>query len=116
MIFIETKEKSKMSSRGGRRPGAGRKSKATKLLEAGFVCTYFGPLEQENFWKSMLDSKDERVRLDAGKYLTNRLYGRAAQAVQMNVNAELSLSKCIEKARARVIEARQAALGSGSSE
>jgi hypothetical protein len=73
-------------------------------------------LEQEKFWKSMLDSKDERVRLDAGKYLTDRLYGRAAQAVEMNVNTELSLSKAIEKARARVIEARrtQASLESGS--
>lgn len=31
----------------------------------------------------MLDSKDERIQLDAGKYLMDRIYGKAAQSVDM---------------------------------
>ncbi len=77
-----------MAGKGGKREGAGRKSKAQKLVEAGFVCTHFGAREQEDFWKSMLKSEDERIRLDAGKYLTDRLFGKPAQAVDMTTKGE----------------------------
>lgn len=78
-----------MEAKRKRKAGAGRKSNAQKLLDAGFVCNYFGPLEQEKFWKSMLRSEDERIRLDAGKYLTDRLYGKAHQAVDLKHSGEL---------------------------
>lgn len=73
-----------MAGKGGARPGSGRKSNATKLVEAGFVCNYWGALEQEKFWKSMLACEDDRIKLDAGKYLTDRLYGKASQAVALS--------------------------------
>jgi hypothetical protein len=44
--------------------GAGRKSKASKLIEAGFVASWFTAEFQEINWKSLVDSKDERVSLD----------------------------------------------------
>lgn len=84
-----------MAGKGGKREGAGRKSKAQKLVEAGFVCTHFGAAEQEAFWKSMLKSTDERIKLDAGKYLTDRLYGKPAQAVDMTSKGESLITKLI---------------------
>lgn len=77
-----------MAGKGGKREGAGRKSKAVKLVEAGFVAAYWSLLEQEKFWKSMLKSEDERIKLDAGKYLTDRLYGKAPQSVDMTSKGE----------------------------
>ena len=72
-----------MAGRGGIRRGAGRKSKASKLMEAGFVASWFTAEFQEIKWKSFIDSDDERIALDATKYLTDRLYGKASQAVEM---------------------------------
>lgn len=68
---------------GGKRPGAGRKSNASKLLQAGFVATWFTAEFQEIKWKSLVESDDERISLEAIKYLTDRLYGKAAQAINL---------------------------------
>lgn len=73
-----------MAGKGGARPGAGRKTNAVKALASGFVANFFGSGEQERLWKSMLASKDERIRLDAAKYLTDRLYGKAPQALELS--------------------------------
>ena len=72
----------KMAGKGGFRKGAGRKSKAQKLLDAGFVCTAFDANVQAKTWKSMLASEDERIVLDTAKYLTDRLYGKATERVE----------------------------------
>lgn len=77
-----------MAGKGGKTPGAGRKTNAAKALAAGFTAEYFGLKEQEKLWKSMLASEDEKTRLDAGKYLTDRLYGKAPQAVDMTSKGE----------------------------
>lgn len=68
-----------MAGKGGKREGAGRKSKAQKLLDAGFICTAFDVETQAKTWKSMLASEDERIVLDTAKYLTDRLYGKATE-------------------------------------
>jgi hypothetical protein len=73
-----------MAGTGGFRRGAGRKSKASKLIEAGFVADWFTADHQKIKWKSFLDSKDERIALDAIKYLTDRVYGKASQAVAIS--------------------------------
>jgi hypothetical protein len=73
-----------MSGKGGKREGAGRKSKAQKLLDAGFVCTAFGPDVQAKTWKSLLASDDERIVLDTAKYLTDRLYGKAKESHEVS--------------------------------
>lgn len=69
---------------GGKRPGAGRKSNAAKLLEAGFTCAAFGPEVQAKTWKSMLASADENIVLKAAIYLTDRLYGRPLQQTELS--------------------------------
>ena len=73
---------SEKSKRGGHRKGAGRKSKASKLLQAGFVANWFTEEFQEIKWKSLAESEDERIVLEAMKYLTDRIHGKAKQAVE----------------------------------
>jgi hypothetical protein len=70
------------SKRGGYRKGAGRKSKASKLIQAGFVANWFTDEFQEIKWKSLANSSDERIAIEAMKYLSDRLYGKAKQAVE----------------------------------
>jgi len=72
-----------MAGRGGIRKGAGRKSKASRLMEAGFVVSWFTPEFQEIKWKSFIESNDPRIALDALKYLTDRLYGKAPQSLAL---------------------------------
>lgn len=67
------------SNSGGPRKNAGRKSNAEKLLLAGFNAPWFTPEMQKNKWLSFLDSDDPKISLDATKYLTDRLFGKAQQ-------------------------------------
>jgi hypothetical protein len=92
-----------MAGRGGIRRGAGRKSNASKLIEAGFVASWFTAEFQEVKWKSFLESSDERIALDATKYLTDRLFGKAPQSVDMNHSGDidLGLAERIRQARQR---------------
>lgn len=91
--------KSKSNQRGGFRPGAGRKSKAEKLLKAGFVANWFTAEFQEIKWKKLVNSDDEKIQLEAMKYLTDRLYGKATQP--LDVTGELKLADRIAAARKR---------------
>ena len=92
-----------MAGRGGFRKGAGRKSKASRLIEAGFVADWFTPAYQQIKWKSFLESQDERIALDATKYLTDRLFGKAPQSVDLNHSGavNLGLAEQLRKARER---------------
>lgn len=90
-----------MAGRGGVRRGAGRKSNASKLIEAGFVASWFTAEFQEFNWKSFLGSKDERIRLDAMKYLSDRLFGKAPQSVALNHSGEIDLAGELAAARER---------------
>jgi hypothetical protein len=92
-----------MGTRGGVRPNSGRKSNASKLLAAGFVAPWFTTGFQETKWKSFLESDDEKIVLDAMKYLTDRLFGKPAQSVDLNHSGEInvSLAERISQARKR---------------
>lgn len=72
----------KNSSHGGARKHAGRKSSATKLLEAGFVAPWFTPELQESKWTNFVNHDDPKIAIDALKYLSNRIYGMPKQAVE----------------------------------
>jgi hypothetical protein len=86
-----------MAGRGGIRKGAGRKSKASKLMEAGFVASWFTSEFQEIKWKSLVGSKDERISLDAIKYLTDRLYGKAPQSLDLNHSSDQPLEVIVRR-------------------
>lgn len=86
-----------MAGRGGIRKGAGRKSKASKLMEAGFVASWFTSEFQEIKWKSLVGSKDERIALDAIKYLTDRLYGKPPQSLDLNHSSDQPLEVIVRR-------------------
>lgn len=79
------------AGKGGKRVGAGRKPNVIKQLGNDIFGECFSPEKQKRLWESMLRSEDERIRLDAGKYLTDRLYGKAHQAVDLNHSGEMGL-------------------------
>jgi len=81
-----------LAGKGGTRPGAGRKTNKVKALAAGFVAEFFDLPTQEKLWKSMLKSEDERIKLDAAKYLSDRLYGKAAQSMKVEGDMALEVS------------------------
>jgi len=86
----------KSKPRGGKRPGAGRKSNAVKLQEAGFVADWFTAEFQEIKWNQLVNSKDEMVALRAMAYLTDRLYGKAKQ--QHEISSDLRIQTVIIQA------------------
>lgn len=79
--------------RGGKRPGAGRKSNAAKLLEAGFIADWFSAEFQEIKWNQLVNSEDEMVSLRAMAYLTDRIYGKSKQ--QQELSGELKIRTLI---------------------
>jgi hypothetical protein len=57
-------------------------------------------------WITLANSTDERIALEALKYLTDRAYGRARQSIQQDVNVngtlELAVAERLASARRRV--------------
>jgi hypothetical protein len=53
----------------------------------------------------LVESKDERVSLDAMKYLSDRLFGKPRQAIDLNHSGalDLGLAEQIKKARERAL-------------
>ena len=52
-------------------------------------------------WKSFLESEDERIALDACKYLTDRLFGKAPQSVSLDHSGSIDLAGELAAARER---------------
>lgn len=89
-----------MAKHGGTRRNAGRKSKEAIYLDAiahaKALQGWFTADVQESSWKSLVASEDENVRLKAISYLSDRLYGRPAQAVDMKLNAEVDITRVLK--------------------
>lgn len=72
-----------MAGRGGKREGSGRKSKA-ETMGILAVLDKAWPLERRIAWFATLaamaeHSPDEKIRIDAGKVLADRYYGKATE-------------------------------------
>lgn len=68
--------------RGGARPNSGPKPKKIKELERSFASDILTPEIESTKWKLALDSRDQRVMLDALKFLSDHKYGRAPQEIK----------------------------------
>jgi hypothetical protein len=68
-----------MAGKGGYRPNAGRKSNAFTQLKRNFAASLLSDKREGELWKKALDSKNEKVALDALKSLTEHKYGKAIQ-------------------------------------
>ena len=71
----------------------GRKSYASKLLDAGFVLPFYTTEFAVTNWKSFLTSSDEKIRLDASKYIADRLYGKAVQQTDLRHSGDIEVIK-----------------------
>lgn len=69
---------------GGRRRGSGRKPGALNLAQRqakDIASTVLRKVNHQQLWTELLASKDEKVRLDCLKYLTDRVHGKPAQSM-----------------------------------
>jgi hypothetical protein len=73
-------------SRGGKRPGAGRKPSTikgiAKKLPRETAEILLTEINANSKWVVLADSKDERIRLETLKYLTDRAYGKPRQSIE----------------------------------
>jgi hypothetical protein len=86
--FIDSDdERVALKQRGGRRPGAGRKVKRIKALvkrcDKVTAAMVLAAVDEQSKWLEFIESDDERVALDAMKFLTQMRDGRPKQ--QINV-------------------------------
>jgi hypothetical protein len=74
-----------MASKGGRRPGAGRKPSTikgiAKKLPRESAELLLAEINANSKWVVLANSKDERISLETLKYLTDRAYGKARQSI-----------------------------------
>lgn len=75
-----------MAGKGGKRPGAGRKPGSKQLLLKDISAEILASAGPKAVWKRLLESKDERIVLDALKYLSDRVWGKAVQSVNSTIS------------------------------
>lgn len=96
-----------MAGKGGKRPGAGRKPSTikgiAKKLPKESAEILLTEINANSKWVSLSNSADERIQLETLKYLTDRAYGKARQAIRATVDgdAPLQIAEIIEAARKR---------------
>jgi hypothetical protein len=66
----------------------GRPASATTLASRYTAAQVLDRVHAENMWLRYLNSEDERISLDAWKYLNDRVHGKPAQAVDMTTKGE----------------------------
>jgi hypothetical protein len=66
----------------------GRPSSAEVLAHRASAAEVLQGIDQQRMWTKFLYSEDERVSLDAWKYLNDRVHGKPAQAVDMTSKGE----------------------------
>lgn len=91
-----------MATRGGSRPGSGRKAKEINEIRRSFAAEILTPTIEKNRFRKMLDSSDERVALDALKYLADQKYGKAPQAMELSGEGGGPLKVEVTDARAKL--------------
>ena len=75
-----------MAGKGGKRPGAARKPSTikgiSKRLPRESAELILAEIKANSMWLRLADSKDERIRLETLKYLTDRAFGKARQSIE----------------------------------
>jgi hypothetical protein len=91
---------------GGKRAGAGRKPGARSLVTRTKAEGILEAVNEERVWQRLLRSPNDRIVLDAMKYLTDRRDGKPVQAIKADV-ALGSLAERLAAARRRVASTEQ---------
>ncbi|MFP5233919.1 MAG: hypothetical protein ACLGQX_15040 [Acidobacteriota bacterium] len=90
-----------MAGKGGKRPGAGRKPSTikgiAKRLPRESAEVLLAEINANSKWVTLANSDDERIQLETLKYLTDRAYGKARQAIEASgaVCADLTVRRVI---------------------
>lgn len=90
-----------MAGKGGKRPGAGRKPSTikgiAKKLPKESAALLLAEINAHEKWVSLANSTDERIQLETLKYLTDRAYGKARQAIQATVKGDQPLEVVVRR-------------------
>jgi|WetSurMetagenome_2_1015567.scaffolds.fasta_scaffold578173_1 hypothetical protein len=70
-----------MAGKGGRIAGSGRKPGAKTLLKRDPSIAILAKCDPEKIWTRLLNSKDDKIVLDALKYLSDRAWGKPMQVI-----------------------------------
>ena len=102
--------KESTKSKGGRRPGAGRPPSTVKgiakRLPKEIAELLLSEIGAHAKWIKLSKSDDERIVLDTLKYLSDRAYGKAPQAMELTGSIELGLAEKMTKALERAQKAK----------
>src|SRR6202035_1519623 len=71
----------KIMQHGGARLNAGRKPKAPVLVRQILAAEILGSVDEVLLWQGLLGSENEKIKLEALKYLTDRRDGKAPQSM-----------------------------------
>ena len=77
---------------GGRRPGAGRKRGSRTAVQKAAIdvaTAVLSEVKAKEVWKALVTSSDEKIKLEAMKYLTDRAHGKPTQKLEGDPNAPL---------------------------
>jgi hypothetical protein len=91
---LKNEQSNQTKSKGGARPGSGRKPKAIVTLRKATAEKVLASVDEVALWKVLLNHEEARVSLDALKYLTDRRDGKAAQSI--DVNGEMRLTVVVD--------------------
>lgn len=87
------KKNQTISTRGGKRAGAGRKlggvNKTT--AEVAEIAQQYGPEAVQKLWQLGNNAKSEQARVAALKEILDRAYGKSKQTVEGNVKGNLTI-------------------------
>jgi len=90
-----------MAGKGGKRPGAGRKPSTikgiTKRLPRESAELLLAEINANSKWVTLANSGDERIQLETLKYLTDRAYGKARQAVEHSGDTSAPLEVIVRR-------------------
>jgi hypothetical protein len=79
-------QKESVKKNGGKRPGAGRKPSTLNGVVAKLpkdtAILILAKIKANQKWIDLAGSRDERIRLEVLKYLTDRAHGKAKQSVE----------------------------------
>ena len=99
-------EQQSKGSRGGRRPGAGRKPSTLKgisrMLPRESAELILAEINANQKWVKLCNSEKESIVLEALKYLTDRAYGKAKQSMDVSISEAERMDQALAEARARV--------------
>jgi hypothetical protein len=61
----------------------GRPTTAELMAKRASAAEVLGSVNQQRMWRRFLESPDDKIALDAWKYLNDRVYGKPKQAMQL---------------------------------